>query len=138
MHKDPAGWRAGVEGLATQGEGHRESCRESCSPWEGCASCPSHRVTGTPTPPPHTHQEWNWEMGGRCSFQGQGFQSKGEDTQDWETRRAEQAGSIQRVWSIQRWGILARSYSLSTSQAPPALPPTTKSPCGPWPPRSLS
>lgn len=42
--------------------------------------------------------------GGRCRFKGQGFQSKGEDTQDWEARRAERAGSIQRVGSIQRWG----------------------------------
>ena len=77
-----------MEGLATQGEGHRESC----SPWEGCASCPSHRVTGTPTPPPHTHQERNWEMGGRCSFQGQGFQSKGEDTQDWKPAEQSRQG----------------------------------------------
>lgn len=50
-----------MEGRATQGEGQRESC----SPGEGCASCPSHRLSGTPTPtPPHTHREWNWEVGG--------------------------------------------------------------------------
>lgn len=134
--KDPAGWRAGVGGLATQGE---RQARE-LQPQGGMCKLPLPlRYWDPPQPPLHTHtKNGTGRWGGRCSFQGQGFQSKGEDTQDWETRRAEQAGSIQRVGSIQRWRVLARSYSLSTSQAPPALPPTTKSPCGPWPPRSLS
>ena len=100
-----------MEGRATQGEG----LRESCSPGDGCASRPSHRVTRTPTPtPPHTHQERNWETGGRCRFQGQGFQSKGEDTQGWEARRAERAGSIQRWGS----GPLLPTFNFSG----PALP----------------